>query len=318
MTGDCAVKQNGKSLERVDAVAVSILDCLEICPCAFIHNDNGVRSFIRQIAQSRCNGCHADRRCSDSGNAYMCRGCLCGCTHDLGDKLISGFLSDLVSQLIVDILKERLSAHVHNLIRDCDPFLDGRGHDLDCAENECLFCGGVCSLSVDNCAGRADFETDLQIAFEISFLYAGHDSLAIPCGFDDALDQFGNRNTSGCVLCEQCAALCSVAGLNIICICVDVFGALSDFQISHDFSFLRFGDFCACAIGNFRHVRLALFDLCGKNRFVFCECARLCLKCIKVCALCCYFDFDRGQSSLDFLQSHFFDFHRLDLLFYQR
>ena len=87
--------------------------------------------------------------------------------------------------------------------------------------------------------GCADFEANLQITLQICLSNAGHQTFFFPSGLDDVFNEYRYRDRSACVLSQQSAALRVVLSLDIVCKCVDIFFALSDFHNVHDVSFLQ-------------------------------------------------------------------------------
>ena len=262
--------RNGQTCERVDIVGRCELCALERGPRLLVHNGDVVACIIAQQTERGSDRANADGGGADNGNGHLRGGAHGAAGNDLVDQFFGGFLRDLIGQFVVDVVQESGTAHIHNFVGQADPLLDALRNEVDHAENEGFLADACCALGVNDRAGCADLEADLEVALDIGFLHAASDLVTFPRGTDDVVDEFGYGHlAAGYVLGQQSTALLVVIGLDVVCVCVDVRIGVADFDVFH-LSYLCFGfgdngcdeafrDLCG-SLASFCLVCLAAFD----------------------------------------------------------
>lgn len=109
------VEVDGKTLKRIDIEAAGILSSLELCPRTLVHDNDRILSVVSESAERFSN--NTNRRSAgnntdtDSGGSRRSRQ-----SNDLRKQLFLCLFRDLIGQLVIDVVKELLTAEVISLV----------------------------------------------------------------------------------------------------------------------------------------------------------------------------------------------------------
>ena len=159
---------------------------------------------------------------------------------DDGQQSFAGSLGNAVGDFIVDIAQELFTAQIIDFITDLDCFLDALGDKVDNTEHQVFRIDRIIAFFVEDRVLAGYFKSNFQVALQIALSDQAGDAVSFPGGLYNVIDKLRNRNGAADIFGQQSTALGVLVRLDVIGIGFQISLAVSDFFVSHNFSFLHF------------------------------------------------------------------------------